>query len=52
MSQRSDALGHRPDPREPQGIDRQAAQGGQDLPGYPELPGASVKNDQNLAQVP
>ena len=31
MSQDSDALGDRPNPIEPQGIDGQAAQGGQDL---------------------
>ena len=31
MSQAGDALGDRPDPIEPQGIDGQAAQCGQDL---------------------
>lgn len=31
MSQGSDARGHRPDPIERQGIDREAAKGGQDL---------------------
>jgi hypothetical protein len=31
MSQGGDSLGDRPDPIEPQGMDRQAAEGGQDL---------------------